>query len=147
MEVITFEGTTRMNAGPHLLDGFRKVRRKVWQLLPHDPMAIERLSRQLGIPPIVAQLLLNRRLHEPDQAQRFLTMPMSGMHEPELLPGVVDATERIWHAIEEKGSSASTVTTTWTASLARPSCSPPSSSCKPGLNFTSSSAHRRLRTQ
>jgi len=91
-----------MNASPLLLDGSRKPRQKVWHLLPHDPRAIEQLGRHLHVPPIVAQLLLNRRLQEPGQAKLFLTTPMSGMHEPELLPGVVEATERIWRAVQEK---------------------------------------------
>jgi single-stranded-DNA-specific exonuclease len=58
------------------------ARRKIWHLLPHDPGAIERLSRALRVSPIVAQLLLNRRLAEPEHAQRFLSCPLTGLHEP-----------------------------------------------------------------
>ncbi|HWY85935.1 MAG TPA: single-stranded-DNA-specific exonuclease RecJ [Gemmataceae bacterium] len=68
---------------------------KVWQLLPHDPQAIEVLARRLGMSPIVAQLLLNRRISSPEEARRFLAAPLSGLHEPELLPGMEEAVERL----------------------------------------------------
>ncbi len=75
---------------------------KVWQLRPHDAAAIERLSRDLRVSPIVAQLLLNRSLSEPDVARRFLGCPLSGLYEPERLPGVPEAVERLWAAVQEK---------------------------------------------
>jgi single-stranded-DNA-specific exonuclease len=72
---------------------------KVWSLLPHDPAAIDRLARALRVSPIVAQLLLNRRLAEPADAERFLCSPLSGLYEPELLPGADVASERLMAAI------------------------------------------------
>src|SRR5262245_6482291 len=41
---------------------------KSWHLLPHDPIAIERLARSLGLSTVVAQLLINRGLTTPDAA-------------------------------------------------------------------------------
>jgi single-stranded-DNA-specific exonuclease len=76
--------------------------RKAWQLLPHDPAAIERLSRSLNVAPVVAQLLLNRKLAEPSQAQRFLQSPLNALHEPELLPGVPAAATRLHAAVQEQ---------------------------------------------
>ncbi len=75
---------------------------KVWHLLPHDVAAIDRLSRSLRVSPIVAQLLLNRQQSEAPQAERFLTCPLNGLLEPEALPGVDAAVERILLAIQEK---------------------------------------------
>ncbi len=77
-------------------------RRKLWNLLPHDPVAIDQLARSLRVSPIVAQLLLNRQLVEPVHAERFLRCPMSGMYEPELLPGVDLACERLLAAVGAK---------------------------------------------
>lgn len=74
--------------------------RKIWHLLPHDPPAINKLAKALNIAPIVAQLLLNRGISEPEVAQRFLDAPLSGLHPPQLLPGVNEATERIHQAIQ-----------------------------------------------
>jgi single-stranded-DNA-specific exonuclease len=71
---------------------------KTWRLLPHDPDAVVRLSRQLAVPPLVAQLLLNRGVAEPDEARRFLDAPLSGLHPPELLPGVAEAADRLFRA-------------------------------------------------
>ena len=76
-------------------------RAKVWHLLPHDAVAIERLSRALRVAPIVAQLLLNRKQSEPLEAERFLASPLTGLFDPELLPGVDTAVERLMLAIQE----------------------------------------------
>ena len=75
---------------------------KLWRLLPHDPAAIESLARQLRVSPIVAQLLLNRQLAGLADAQRFLSCPLSGLHEPELLPGINTACDRLMAAIAER---------------------------------------------
>jgi single-stranded-DNA-specific exonuclease len=76
--------------------------KKSWHLLPHDAVAIERLSRGLGISPIVAQLLLNRQQRDVETADRFLKSPLGGLHEPERLPGVPEAVARLQDAIEQK---------------------------------------------
>lgn len=73
-----------------------------WYLLPHDPSAIEQLARRLGVSPILAQLLLNRQLHEPEAARRFLDAPLKGLHAPELLPGVTKAADLLQAAIQEQ---------------------------------------------
>ena len=75
------------------------VSSRPWRLLPHDPAAIYRLASALGLAPITAQLLLNRGLTSPDAARRFLDAPLSGLHAPELLPGVAQAAERIFQAV------------------------------------------------
>src|SRR4029078_1627845 len=49
-----------------------------------------------------AQLLLNRGLNVADDAKRFLHAPLSGLHPPMSLPGVPEAVERIYQAIQEK---------------------------------------------
>ncbi len=70
-----------------------------WRVLPHDPARIETLSRASGLPPLVAHLLINRGLGEPASARRFLEAKRMSMHDPELLPGVVEAAERITAAV------------------------------------------------
>ncbi|MFL5339137.1 MAG: single-stranded-DNA-specific exonuclease RecJ [Gemmataceae bacterium] len=75
---------------------------KVWHLLPHDSVAIERLSAKLRASPVVAQLLLNRGFTEADQARRFLDAPLSGLHAPERLPGVLNAIEQLLPLIAAK---------------------------------------------
>ncbi len=74
---------------------------KAWQLLPHDPAAAERLARGLRVSPVIAQLLLNRGLGRPEDAQRFLHAPLNGLHPPEQLPGVTAAADRLWDAVRQ----------------------------------------------
>lgn len=72
---------------------------KSWHLHPHDAAAIVRLGRELNVSPILAQLLCNRKVTDPQAAQRFLTAPLKELHEPERLPGVPQAVDRILKAI------------------------------------------------
>jgi single-stranded-DNA-specific exonuclease len=74
---------------------------KIWQLLPHDQAAVESLSTALGASPVVAQLLLNRRVAAPDQARRFLDSPLDGLHKPDLLPGVSVAADLLLDAVRQ----------------------------------------------
>ncbi len=74
---------------------------KTWHLLPHDRSGIERLATTLRVPPIVAQLLLNRGLGDPAAAKRFLEAPLPGLYPPTLLPGVEEAADRLLAAIRE----------------------------------------------
>jgi single-stranded-DNA-specific exonuclease len=75
---------------------------KTWHLLPHDPATIQRLARLLGRSPVVAQLLLNRGLTEAGPATRFLDAPLTGLHPPQLLPGVAAAAERLLDAVRRQ---------------------------------------------
>jgi len=74
---------------------------KQWHLLPHDSFAIQRLASSLRISPVIAQLLLNRGLAEPNEAKRFLESPLKGLHPPAALPGVPLAVERLSEAIAQ----------------------------------------------
>src|SRR5262249_29685308 len=75
---------------------------KTWHLLPQDDAAIQRLARALDLSPIVAQLLLNRSVADPEQARRFLNAPLTGLHEPELLPGIRQAADRLYEAVRQQ---------------------------------------------
>ena len=75
---------------------------KIWHLLAHDAQAIERLAHGLRLSPIVAQLLLNRQISDPEEAKRFLAAPLTGLHEPELLPGMEEAVDRLLAAVRDQ---------------------------------------------
>src|SRR5205823_3755770 len=78
--------------------GLRSVG-KSWHLLPHDRAGIDNLGAALRVPPIVAQLLMNRGLADPGAARRFLEAPLNGLHPPQQLPGVTEAAGRLLDAI------------------------------------------------
>jgi single-stranded-DNA-specific exonuclease len=74
---------------------------KVWHLLPSDPEAANRLASATRSSPVVAQLLLNRGVSDPDEARRFLDAPLAGLHPPHLLPDVPAAADRLVRAVAE----------------------------------------------
>ena len=73
-----------------------------WHLVPQDDAGLRRLSQMAKVPLVMAQLLWNRGVRDPELAQRFLHSPMSALHPPELLPGVPEASARIWAAIQAR---------------------------------------------
>ena len=76
--------------------------RKVWHLHPNDDAAVRRLAAAAETNLVVAQLLLNRGITDPQAAKLFLDAPMSGLHPPHLLPGAVEAADRIVAAIRDQ---------------------------------------------
>src|SRR5881628_1017317 len=73
-----------------------------WDLEPCDDPAAERLAAALGIAPIVARLLCQRGLGDPEIAQRFLNPSLDQLHDPLLLAGMRVAVDRIMAAIERR---------------------------------------------
>src|SRR5262245_40233256 len=90
-----------MDSAAPSMEGTR-IARKLWQLVPHDAAAIDRLGRSLGVAPLIAQLLLNRQLSDTARAQRFLQAPLAGLHQPELLPGITGAVDRLYAAVKDQ---------------------------------------------
>jgi single-stranded-DNA-specific exonuclease len=72
-----------------------------WRVRPHDASRILDLSRGSGLSPLVAQILLNRGIDDPKRALSFLEARMGSLHDPELLPGAVEAAVRIRRAMDE----------------------------------------------
>jgi single-stranded-DNA-specific exonuclease len=72
-----------------------------WRVQPFERDRIAALSRGAGISPLVAQVLLNRGVTDPTQARAFLDARLNGLNDPEGLPGVVEAAERLVRAIRE----------------------------------------------
>ncbi|HEX9793206.1 MAG TPA: single-stranded-DNA-specific exonuclease RecJ [Planctomycetota bacterium] len=58
-----------------------------WRLLPDEPVARDRLRSALGLGPIAAQALVNRRVEEPDSARGFLDPSLGSLPDPLDLPG------------------------------------------------------------
>src|SRR3972149_3332623 len=75
---------------------------KLWRIASHDPERVSALERSAGIPPVVAQLLLGRGIECPDEARQFLEAKLSGLRDPEQLPGAVRAAEILQDAVRNK---------------------------------------------
>jgi single-stranded-DNA-specific exonuclease len=71
---------------------------KHWRIQPHDPARIVALERAAAIPAVVAQLLLCRGIHDAPRARDFLEAPLASLRDPEQLPGVAAAADRIMAA-------------------------------------------------
>jgi single-stranded-DNA-specific exonuclease len=75
---------------------------KIWRIATHDPERVAALERSAGIPPVVAQLLVCRGIDCPQAARDFLDAKLSGLRDPELLPGASQAAEILQRAIADK---------------------------------------------
>lgn len=81
---------------PQLLQGRTS---KHWRFQPHDADRIARLESAAGIAPIVAQLLISRGVYDADAARLFLEAKLTGLRDPDLLPGCAAAADRVYAAI------------------------------------------------
>ena len=72
---------------------------KRWHLSPHDRAAVAALERSAGLPGVVAALLVARGVHDAATARTFLGGTLSDLRDPESLPGVPAAADRILAAV------------------------------------------------
>jgi single-stranded-DNA-specific exonuclease len=73
-----------------------------WDTLACDDVAADRLAGQLGISPVVARLLCQRGLGDPEHASRFLNPSLDHLHDPMALADMGKAVDRILGAIERR---------------------------------------------
>ncbi len=72
---------------------------KFWRIHPHDPARIADLERAAGVPSVVAQLLICRGICEPPAIRDFLECKLAALRDPDLLPGIPEAADRIMSAV------------------------------------------------
>jgi single-stranded-DNA-specific exonuclease len=75
---------------------------KRWRFSPHDADRVALLERAAGVSPIVAQLLISRGVYDAEQARTFLDAKLTGLRDPDLLPGASEAADRIYAAVQAK---------------------------------------------
>ncbi len=75
---------------------------KRWRFLQHDADRIANLESRAKVSPIVAQLLLARGVSSPEDVQAFLDNKLTGLREPDLLPGLGEAADRVHAAIRDQ---------------------------------------------
>jgi single-stranded-DNA-specific exonuclease len=72
---------------------------KEWIIPPPHPERAN-AARRWQVPELIAQLLLNRGVEEPHSVQQFFEASMKELHTPDLLPGAVEAADRLVHAAQ-----------------------------------------------
>ena len=73
-----------------------------WQTLPCDDAASTALAASLNISPLVARLLCQRGLSDPERASRFLSPTLDQLHDPLALTDMRRAVDRITAAIARR---------------------------------------------
>ena len=78
-----------------------RMQKKQWHILPAEPMAGQFVA-ELKVSPLLAQVLVNRQIKTVEQAKIFLNPKLNDLIEPERLPGIKAAVDRIEKAVKEK---------------------------------------------
>lgn len=73
-----------------------------WLIAHQDEEAVQKLSGDLGVSPLIARLLINRGITEKTTAHRFLNIESQNFYDPFLLDGMKITVDRIHQAIESK---------------------------------------------
>ena len=74
-----------------------------WDTTACDEAAATRLADALSLPPVVARLLCQRGLSDPELAERFLNPSLDQLHDPMRLADMGVAVERIRDAARRGG--------------------------------------------
>jgi single-stranded-DNA-specific exonuclease len=72
---------------------------KRWRIANYDSARVAALGQAAGVPAVVAQLLISRGICDVDGVRQFLDVRLSGLRDPEELPGAVRAAEILHQAV------------------------------------------------
>ena len=75
---------------------------RIWRIAPHDEAVVRELSARLRIAPLLAQVIVARGCRTPEAAEAYLAKKLMDLHDPEKLPGVSLAADRIVAAVQAK---------------------------------------------
>ena len=75
---------------------------KKWILRNPSLGKVNDIACALDIPPVVAQLLVNRKIETVEEANIYIKATLSSLHDPFLIKGMELAVERILRAIKNK---------------------------------------------
>ncbi|TCL65263.1 single-stranded-DNA-specific exonuclease RecJ [Hydrogenispora ethanolica] len=75
---------------------------KVWRIAAHPHNLADELAERLGISALLARLLVNRGLSDPQAAQLFLAPTLNQLHDPFQFQMMQRAVERIGRAIRDQ---------------------------------------------
>lgn len=73
---------------------------RIWRIAPHDESYVRNLTHSLKISPLLAQVLAARGHEQPAAALQFLTTKLADLHDPETMPGISAAADRVVAAVQ-----------------------------------------------
>jgi len=73
-----------------------------WEVLDCPSQLKEELSKELDIPPLIAHLLINRGITNPQDGKKFLTPGLHQLYNPFLMKDMCKGVERIISALQKK---------------------------------------------
>ena len=79
---------------------WKETTETAWQVPLPEPEAATALAHELGVSPVLGQILLNRDLRDPGAARAFLNPSMGSLGDPSGIPGMAGAVERILAAVK-----------------------------------------------
>jgi single-stranded-DNA-specific exonuclease len=71
-----------------------------WRISPFDEAQVRSLAGRLNVSPVLAQILAARGFDSAERAAAFLDPRLSGLHDPEPLPGIPAAADAIVAALK-----------------------------------------------
>ncbi len=74
---------------------------KKWEIRPQHHEVQQILAPELGISPLLSQLLASRNIKTPEEAEIFLSPKLSNLHSPFLMKDMEKAVDRICGAIKD----------------------------------------------
>lgn len=78
------------------------MQRRVWEDVPADESRVHATAAALGVPAVIARLLCQRGLDDPEAARRFLDPSLTELHDPFLLSGMREAVDRLLGAVARR---------------------------------------------
>lgn len=74
---------------------------KNWVFRQHDEHQVSELEAAASIPPVVAKLLVQRGITSLEDVRSFLDVKLTGLRDPEELPGALEAAQLIYTAAKD----------------------------------------------
>jgi single-stranded-DNA-specific exonuclease len=78
------------------------MRDRIWLDVPADEVRVAATAAALSVPLVIARLLCQRGLDDPEVAARFLRPSLEHLHDPFLLLGMREAVDRLMTAIAQR---------------------------------------------
>ncbi|WP_010587240.1 single-stranded-DNA-specific exonuclease RecJ [Schlesneria paludicola] len=75
---------------------------RTWRIATHDRAYVKDLSVRLKVTALIAQVLVARGHQRLESAENYLAKKLTTLHDPELLPGLSAAADRIVAAVQSK---------------------------------------------